>query len=363
MEPILYIGISQSSFAGIVLLSNRRKNLPNLLLGLWLLLIAFDMLLSLIAFYNENFFIFITAPFAYSPLLYFYVFSLVKNDFEISSKHLIQFVPFIVFFALSLNLHSTPIADTKSFLDVDTYFFFRFFYGVSIFLSVTIYTALSYIKIKAYQSQLENYSAFKSAEISLNWTKFVVLVYFITFNAMFLIGGVQVFGRVDPFTPTIIAYLGLTIFAFLISYFGIKQPNLFGYVLDENEKSDVKYERSGLTEVDSEKFIKKLENFMRLEKPFLNPDLTIQMLASELNISRHHLTQILNEKLNKNFYSYINEFRVEEVKEQLKNPEYENYTLLALALKAGFKSKSTFNDFFKKYVGMTPSQYKSSLEN
>ena len=94
----------------------------------------------------------------------------------------------------------------------------------------------------------------------------------------------------------------------------------------------------------------------------MNEKLTVSELAQKLNISRHHLTQIINEKLNKNFYTFINEFRIEEVKIMFLDKKKEHYTILAVAYECGFNSKSTFNTLFKKYTGLTPSEYRKKVQ-
>lgn len=144
------------------------------------------------------------------------------------------------------------------------------------------------------------------------------------------------------------ANIGLTVMTFSASYFGIKQPALFRSrnlyqkapeeisepILDEplptkisdepkNNAQDSenegnyekeKYKRSGLKEEDAERYISRLMAYMEKEKPFIDAEMTIQDLSARINISKHHLTQILNNNLGKNFFTFVNEFRIEEVK-------------------------------------------------
>ena len=105
-----------------------------------------------------------------------------------------------------------------------------------------------------------------------------------------------------------------------------------------------------------------LQNYMKIEKPFLDPELTIKDVADHLHISRHHITQVINEKLGKNFFTWINEYRVEEVKERLLNPDYSHLTIVAIAYDCGFNSKSAFNSIFKKETGRTPSEFRRVQE-
>ncbi len=93
-------------------------------------------------------------------------------------------------------------------------------------------------------------------------------------------------------------------------------------------------------------------------RPWLQRDLTIHDVSEALDFPQHYLTQTINEDLGKNFYTLVNEYRVEEFKKRLLDPKNAHLTVLAIAHDAGFNSKSTFNTVFKKLEGMTPSQYR-----
>ena len=102
---------------------------------------------------------------------------------------------------------------------------------------------------------------------------------------------------------------------------------------------------------------------METDKPYLNSELTLRELAGKLSMSTHNLSEILNTRLNQNFYDFINRYRVEEVKRRLAENESEKYNLIAIAFDSGFNSKSAFNTIFKKQTGTTPSQYRKQLFN
>lgn len=100
-----------------------------------------------------------------------------------------------------------------------------------------------------------------------------------------------------------------------------------------------------------------LEALMRNQKLYTDPNLTLNKLAKVMDVNPRYLSMILNTMIGKNFYDFINYYRVEEVKRLLKDPKNRKLTIEAIANKGGFKSKSSFNSAFKKYVGMTPSAY------
>ena len=96
---------------------------------------------------------------------------------------------------------------------------------------------------------------------------------------------------------------------------------------------------------------------MDTEKPYRQSNITIQELAELISIPKHHLSQVINDRLGKNFYDFINQYRVAEAQLMLLNPKYRHLTNLAVAEEAGFNSKATFNAVFKKQTGQTPSEY------
>jgi len=97
---------------------------------------------------------------------------------------------------------------------------------------------------------------------------------------------------------------------------------------------------------------------MQKERVYTNSELSLDDVASGINISSHTLSQLLNVFIRRNFFNYVNEFRVKEVKRLLVDPGFDNYSLLGIAEEAGFNSKSSFNRIFKNETGMTPSAYK-----
>src|SRR5262249_53164716 len=124
-----------------------------------------------------------------------------------------------------------------------------------------------------------------------------------------------------------------------------------------------KYSNSGLDKRRSQQIIETLEKTLRNDKPFLNPDLSIEELAASISCTRHHLSQAMNELMSKGFYDCINQYRVEEAKLMLGNPEKDNQKISSIGFDAGFNSVSSFNEVFKKFTGKSPSQFRKQREN
>ena len=99
---------------------------------------------------------------------------------------------------------------------------------------------------------------------------------------------------------------------------------------------------------------------MNAEQPYLLEKLSLKEVAEYLDISPNHLSQVINENLNKNFFDFINGYRVELIKQKMLNSENSSLSLLGMAYESGFNSKSCFNSVFKKMTGLTPSKYLKS---
>ncbi|MCK4754860.1 MAG: helix-turn-helix transcriptional regulator, partial [Calditrichia bacterium] len=122
-----------------------------------------------------------------------------------------------------------------------------------------------------------------------------------------------------------------------------------------------KYTKSGLSDDKAKESLARLQSLMEKEKTYLNNNLTLHQLAEELSISPHNLSEIINKFLNKNFFDYVNYFRIEEVKQKLQDPNKQILTLLSIAYDAGFNSKSGFNAIFKRSMKLTPSEYREKI--
>lgn len=123
-----------------------------------------------------------------------------------------------------------------------------------------------------------------------------------------------------------------------------------------------KYAGSGVSDADLEHIAGMATELMEREKIYQDETLSIGKLAAHLNVSPNHLSYALNGHLGQNFHVFVNTHRVKEVKEKLIAPAHRDDSILIIAFDAGFKSKSTFNTFFKTTTGMTPSQYRKKYQ-
>lgn len=123
------------------------------------------------------------------------------------------------------------------------------------------------------------------------------------------------------------------------------------------EEPQVKYRTSRLSDKECKALFKRLEALMQTQKPYINPDLKIADLAGMLSTSAHSMSFLFNQYLDRNYYDYVNEYRVEEFKRMVEAGDAARYTLTAMSERCGFSSRASFFRHFKKECGMTPSQY------
>ena len=99
------------------------------------------------------------------------------------------------------------------------------------------------------------------------------------------------------------------------------------------------------------------------KEPFLEPSLTIQELAHQVNIPVRDLSVLINHHINQHFFDFVNEYRVKKAMTILKDPTKKEVTDLEILYEVGFNSKSSFNTAFKKHTGNTPTEYRKSLQD
>ncbi len=119
-----------------------------------------------------------------------------------------------------------------------------------------------------------------------------------------------------------------------------------------------KYRSSRLNDRDKSDYLQKLNSYLELEKPYLNPELSLNHVATKISINKRMLSQVINESFKMNFRSLINEFRIKECVRVLSGDTRGEKTIQEVYYAAGFNSKSAFNELFKTYTGMTPKEFR-----
>jgi AraC-like DNA-binding protein len=370
MEEILYIGIAQTLFSGILIAAKKPRTIANQILAAWLLIICTEMIIMLINETLIELYPIKIMPFTYGPLLLLYAKWMTTENPKFDLHYLWHFAPFTAFLIASLIYINEPVMHgTDGFLVVDRFVSFRIVFAITFFISITAYSLATFVVIHRHQRKLKELVSYSSEKITLSWLLGLSITFYAGYVVMFIFGGIDILVGFMPFDPYEISFISLTLLTFLFGVFGFNQPSIFEEVVRYNikvkplelEPDLKKYQRSGLKNKDVSDLVNKIRKYMVIEKPFLDRELTIYDLSNQLKISKHTLSEVINEHLGMNFYNLVNEYRIKEVKERMISDDYRQLTILAIAYDSGFNSKSSFNTIFKEKTGQTPSEYLAAL--
>lgn len=362
---LTYAGIAQGLFVA-VLLNNMtvRKSRANVFLSILLISLSFSIAHILFAgdvlnHFSANVYtlgdptFFLTAP-----LLWFYTKELIGERITFFKKFILHLFPFLTIIFLSLTLKSVNPSFTFILYLNKHQKLISVFFWISLLIQFSTYQFLIRKKWIAYQEFIKQEVSNKEG-VDISWVRFFLIV-FLLINLFFFFGLFTAihldYAAWQPKTTALIFSAAV----FALSYKGILQKELFQKVEAVPEKIFEPLSNTSLPKLD-EKLIDKLLNYMTDQKPYFDSELTLTSLAKNLNISRSQLSLLINDGIGDNFYDFINKYRVEEVKRLMIDPQIKNYNLLGIALEAGFKSKSTFNLIFKRFTGLTPTEYRKNL--
>jgi AraC-like DNA-binding protein len=394
--PVLFLlGAAQGVFLALVLAGMKRGNrVANRFLIFLLLLFSIDLVsgfLSITYAYRQYpGLIGVASPlvFLYGPLVYFYVKTLTEPQRQVRQwKLFAHVIPVIL-----LYIYLIPVFQLDPVTKGEAWFFENSHLRnyspiVDPILYVVIFQIAGYLilalrLLKVHSKNIRQ--TFSSLEgINLNWLRYLIMVFFClllmyVFHTVFS----QFYGAYKK--SEFILYLMIAGVIYVMGYKGIRQPEIFTSLEtsaapessvsnNHNNKLEAtpetpqsageagqteKYKKSALTSEQSDTILAQLTCCMEKDKPYLEMGLTLPMIAKMLDISQHHLSQVINEKLGKSFFDFINEYRVQETKKALFSSKAERFSILGIAMDAGFNSKSAFYTAFKKHTGMTPSQFK-----
>lgn len=372
MKSLFIIGIFLSFFFVTLLLSKKQKSIPDKILAIWMCFIGIHLLsyylYSLGWWEKYPHLIGATHPFPliHGVMLYLYTLYSLPFYHKFRTKDLWHFLPFVLMYIYMiptfLFAYSVEQKVRSDELGVDSGFQAFFIVSAIVFIiSGVVYPILSYKLTQRYRKTIHQYFAY-SQRINLKWLQFFILSIFIVYISSAIFGTLHYAMRI-PFNFNIdyIAFFLFISFLIFLGYFGIRQEGVFSnpFSLDEISISKTKkeYLNSGLKEDEAKVLLQKLKQYMKTEKPYLEPKLSLGNLALQLNVSANYLSQTINQYEGKNFYDFINEYRVEEFVERAMLPENQKFNILSLAYDAGFNSKSSFNQIFKKHKGKTPSEF------
>jgi AraC-like DNA-binding protein len=282
----------------------------------------------------------------YGPIFYIYIKSLVLK-YKFGVKDLLHLIPLLFYVVNFWNYNTSSYQIKLQLWDTNSEGFISFPY-LDWVLNIIIISYLMYsynIFNKYYKRDREMFIWLRA--IHLVFTGFVLsLASYYIFN---------IFNVLTVELDYVITFFMLITLS-LTAYFGINHSSVFNGKNVRDIVPFVKYKRTGLSKSISKEFKEKLLNYMEEGKPYLNYELRLDDLSDSLNISRHHVSQVINEQFKMNFFEFINQYRVEEAERILCSKKY-NYTMSEIAYEVGFNNRISFYNAFKKAYGLPPKKF------
>ena len=155
------------------------------------------------------------------------------------------------------------------------------------------------------------------------------------------------------YTSSICALM-ILIFSLLIIFLLLLKPEIY-YA--------VKYKNNNLDELSKSDYLNKLNTYLEQKKPYLDPEISLEKVASDISVSPRLLSQVINELYTKNFKSFLNDLRIQECIRLFSEEPNKEKTIQEVYYSAGFNSRSVFNELFKAHTGLTPKEFKERSKN
>ena len=360
----LFIGVL---FAVFLMTRKSTNKLSNRIFGTFLLLSAIDNIFVSRAI-SEGFGNLDKAisllVFLHLPVFYFYILSVCYSDFKLKWQHLLHAIPYVLINLLLLT----------NFYNVDANSSIILFHNISeatknniiyssIHLQVLTYLGIIFfILIRTKKLYLENYAT--NTKTFYSWL-FQLVIAITILHVFALIKNLYKFSNYNDvyyWSRVVLQTFELSIFCWYILK-ALNTPELFKSIdsklrLTKDIVNDVEINENAISENDD---VSILKNYTTTKEPFLNSSLTIQQLANQMNLNVRDASILINHKIGKHFFDFINEYRIEKAKEILKSREHKKLTVLEILYQVGFNSKSSFNTAFKKHTGTTPTLFRKQV--
>ena len=364
LNTIFIIGAFQSFFFAFILLAKKQNPLPNRFMGLWLLVLC----LSFVEYWitNTGFYlqypylagIISGAPLVYGPFFFLYVYYLLNPQRKWDWKQWWHFLPVILYYLTGLASFFSVGAEEKIAIMEQirqgeppmVIFVWGIIKGIHGFLY------MAYVVRYLGNFEQQAFNRFSNPDhLRIKWLKILAYCLLAIYGLAILNNALVLFWGIN-----VEFILGLCAAILILggSYFAIKQQTLF-----KTEEWKVRASDSSEIGLPTQELKLRVSEYMDQEKPYLNPDFNMQQFAAGIEIPTKQLSAILNQGFGVNFFTFVNQYRVEEVISRMKDPKNDHLTLLGIAYDCGFNSKTTFNTVFRKLTGQTPSKFKKSLDH
>lgn len=386
LNTVFYVGAVQGIILSIFLFNVKSNKISNRLLGILTFLWAIVLLVFALQSHGiYNHFphllgIIFQLLFTWFPLLYLSIKYLISNHEKFNKTDLVHFLPMVIIILLYSDFYlQSGEEKIKLIRSTEGYFYIVSIISQEVLtVQGIVYPILSLIMLNNYRKNIVDYQS--NIDISvINGFRIGVILALIAWGIGIVGAHLDMFNIDIGIDLFLFVYLFFVAIIYVISILAIRSPEVFKLkekeVINFSNKKNAKESKTGNHQKNetggdesestfffedslNEALNKKLQDKMINEKPYLDPDLSLQELSDQLGTSRHQLSATINNYQKKNFYEFVNSYRVIEVKELMSETGNKNKKNYDLAFEAGFNSKATFYRIFKKYTGQTPSDYR-----
>lgn len=230
---------------------------------------------------------------------------------------------------------------------------------IAVYVGILLYAILSFKMVRDVDKNQKEETTQQDVTI-FKWLKAIYTIfYFIFVLDAVLFFAFNALGSLRPYLETTIVLASIGFLFYMVSKF---RTTLYSIHVFGKNVPLMCANNSYLEELNfngSNKLLGVLKMYMEEHQPFLDPDLKIEHLSNEVNVSQRELSELINKQFGLNFISFINLYRMKMAIGMLKNPTTQDFTISEVMYAVGFNSKSVFNTTFKKTVGITPSEFRA----
>lgn len=358
MEIIAWVGFSQSLFAAILVMAKRKNSVSDKILSAWLWLLAIEFLTLALDYRVLGKPLLSGSFLLINPAFFLYVASLIKEDFRLRWTQLLHLAPFVFFetFAYVIYQHFS----LEAYFSGESRHWYGLLFSLATFLSWIFYNFSSIELVVKQRGRLFNEFSNIESNRSLGWLLFVVVFYNLYCLVTVATAIVALTLKVNFLLPHIVNYSFLLALVYALGFYGLRQQTVF-IEPDPAGSADETHRQMLLSPERVQRIKEQLFEFFEKEQPYLNPELNMRMISEQLQVPKHQITMVLNAEIGKNFFQFVNEYRVGAVKIRLAQTG-NIYSIESIGYDCGFSSKSSFFTVFKKLTGQTPFHYKQSVQ-
>lgn len=303
------------------------------------------------------------------PLFYLYVLSVCYSDFRLKWKHLVHLLPIIVVNLTFLpRLYFASDADMKLLSGDLIHMPEIYLIQILIEFQYVFYIISAFLILKKYREiYLENYT---NPSASTYKYLFQMTTVFLIAHCLVALKNVLRYSdyrQIFLWLNVAVGSVALFITCWLVLK-ALNHPELFRGINSKLQLTkdilpevEEKTESKNFQEDSICSQISTLKQYMAEKEPFLDPSLTIQELANQIDIPVRDLSVLINHHMNQHFFDFVNEYRIQKAMGILKDQSRNQLTVLEILYEVGFNSKSSFNTSFKKYTNLTPTAYRNVL--